>query len=147
MTDQKAPAVVDILAPIFRSYTQKHGAQDYMPALEYDAAKWWLSIMEKPGPHDYPEPIFNKFGDLAAWQTPYHDRLLHALRRFLTLETDQQRIIVKCIDAGIPYRGDTYQGYCDIAKHHQRMHENPEEYRANARAWIERGFKATEAAQ
>lgn len=141
MTDERAPAAVDTLAPIFARYVARNGAQEHIPQGEYNAAQWWLKIMENPGPRDYPEPIYNTHGDLVAWQTPYHDRLSHALRRFLEMTPDEQRTVVVLIESGIPYRGDTYRGYCDIAKHHQRMAENPAEYLRKAKAWFATGFK------
>jgi hypothetical protein len=69
-----------------------------------------------------------------SWTTPYHDRLIASLKKFLGLKHVQQLYIIEHVEKGIPWRGDDLDKYTDIVNEHFKMVENKEKY-------IEDGFK------
>lgn len=129
--NSKPPLIQDVLAAVIEKSRMK--IPDCMPSQPFDAAHWWIAHQEKPHPsRDIPE-VLKKDGQVIGWSTPYHDRLVHTLRKFLSLIEPHQVFLVQNIKAGIPWRGDSIESYAVIVEQHREMKKDPDTYRANAK--------------
>jgi len=65
------------------------------------------------------------------WETGYANRCRAALAGFLRMKTDHQRqTVVNLVTRDrIPYRGDSFEMYMDIAEEIEKMRQNPEAYK------------------
>lgn len=102
------------------------------PSDGFQFARWWMSH-QKPGDRfsEAATPPVMKGG---SWATPYHDRLMYTLKKFLKLKRVQQVYVIEHIEKGIPWLGDDVDKYADIVNEHHKMLQNKEQY-------IEDGFK------
>lgn len=102
------------------------------PADGFQFARWWMA-------HQAPADNFSEAATPptvkgGTWETPYHDRLIYTLRRFLRLKTVQQVYVIEHIEQGIPWKGDDISFYTQIVEEQAKMAVNREQY-------IEDGFK------
>lgn len=102
------------------------------PTDGFQAARYWMA-------HQLPADNFSEAATPptvkgGTWETPYHDRLLYTLKRFLKLKTVQQVYVIEHIEQGIPWKGDDISFYTQIVEEQAKMIVNKEQY-------IEDGFK------
>ena len=141
---EKVPAAVDVLAPIIRRHVKNNCYDvwpEHIPRPEFKAAQWWMEHQEKPTNAEHLEPIYDHFGNLKAWKTPYHDRVSYTLRKFLAMTELEQRAVIACIAEGIAYRGDDYDFFMDIVHHHRAYKRNPEAFKARAQELMQQGWQ------
>lgn len=114
------PDIVDILAGFLETWQrQARPWPEGFPAAPKQAAKVFVGLMEPPDRfRDRPSPR-HKDGKVIGWSTPYHDRLLLALQKFVAFNSVQQVYIVEHIRAGIPWRGEDGRQYAFIVEHSQ----------------------------
>lgn len=105
---------------------------DGMPSDGFQAARWWMA-RQAPGDRftESASPPVKKGG---TWTTPYHDRLIYTLKKFLKLKRVQQVFVIEHIEKGIPWRGDDMDKYTQYVEEHAKMLEDKEKY-------VDDGFK------
>ena len=80
---------------------------------------------EAPNEREKPEWISKSTPtnpNAGGWQTPYIDRVLYTLRKFLTLIPNDQAFVADMIRAGYPWRGDDLPFYREVIKNTDIMH-------------------------
>lgn len=103
-----------------------------MPSDGFQAARWWMA---RQAPADqFSEAATPPRVKGSDWVTPYHDRLMYTLKKFLRLKSIQQVYIIEHIERGIPWKGDEIGHYQLVVEESAKMAENKEQY-------IEDGFK------
>ncbi|MBT8046520.1 MAG: hypothetical protein KJN67_05080 [Pontiella sp.] len=132
-SDPTPPDVVETLGEFLERY-QARGLRwpAGIPDGAFHAARYWVEINEDPHRYrDNPGPIY-KGGALVAWSTPYHDRLLFSLQKFLGFNSAQQIWILEQIKRGIPWRGEEGKVYAAIIEQAEIMARDPAGYIGNA---------------
>jgi hypothetical protein len=94
------------------------------PADGFQFARWWMA--HQIPSDNFTEPAVPPSKKGGEWETPYHDRLLYTLRRFLRLKAVQQVYVIEHINKGVPYKGD------DLDKYIQFVEENTKKEKAKA---------------
>ena len=125
-SQESPPEIVPYLGEFLSKYKARGKRwPEIMPEGENHAARWWIDLMEPPREFgDEPQAV-ERDGQIRGWRTPYHDRLLFSLQKFLGFTEPQQVWIVEHVMNGIPWRGDDGKRYADIIKHHELMKKNP----------------------
>lgn len=133
--NQQPPVTLETLSTFLAGIRRSRKLPQVMPQEPYSAATWWMNHQEKPISTfaEAPEPIHDKDGNLSGWRTPYTDRLIYNLRVFLGMNTKQQAWIVKHIENGIPWRGDSILMYAKIIEHHGEMLKDKDAFISNAK--------------
>lgn len=105
---------------------------DGMPQDGFQAARWWMAHQIQ---HDnFTEAALPPAKKGGEWQTPYHDRLMYTLKKFLKLKRVHQIYVIEHINKGIPWKGDEISLYTQYVDEAAKMAQNPEQY-------IAEGFK------
>lgn len=97
------PTLADVhteLAAILR----RHKAEHCLPPDPLDAARAWLTVIEKPKAGEQPQQ-YSK-GERVFYRWPYAERAVYCLLRFLTLDERGQRLILAAREDEIFWRGD-----------------------------------------
>ncbi len=130
MNDQtRPPTAEESVAEVLRAWYNKGGRSIYVPINPFDAAKVWISLQEPADEvQDKPEPQTNAKGEVAGWKTPYHDRIIHNLKKFLGMNETHKAWIINRVKAGIPYRGDSIDFYKGVCKQTEIMAQDIEGY-------------------
>jgi hypothetical protein len=106
---------------------------DGMPSDGFQAARWWMARQAPGDPFsEAATPPPKKGGD---WATPYHDRLVYTLRKFLKLKRVHQVYVIEHIENGVPWRGDDIDFYIKIVEETTVMRSCDKEQ------YFEDGFK------
>jgi hypothetical protein len=107
-------ALVDVLAGL----RQAGGKFPPMfPGDRLDAALYWMRHQEPESQRDRPEWIWKSGTDAGGqWNTPYNDRVVETLHKFLGLSQPQQVFVIENIERGYPYRGDSIEFYLEVIK-------------------------------
>jgi hypothetical protein len=88
-----------------------------MPNSPHDAALFWMRHQESESQRDRPEWIWKHGSDAGgSWNTPYIDRVVETLHKFLGLSATHQAFVIEKVEAGYPYRGDNIKFYLDVIK-------------------------------
>lgn len=67
----------------------------------YQAARYWMAH-QAPG-DDFTEASLPPTSKKGSWTTPYHDRLIYTLRKFLKLKHPQQLYVIEHIEKGVAW--------------------------------------------
>ncbi|GAH88277.1 unnamed protein product [marine sediment metagenome] len=102
------------------------------PVDNLEAVNYWRELMEKPNEHtEAVEWIHTKNG--GEWKTPYIDRMVYTLKKFLALSETHQAFIIDGIEnKNTPWRGDDIDMYKMVLEETQKMRLNPGEYKDKA---------------
>ncbi len=98
------------------------------PTDGFQFARWWMAL-QIPG-DDFAEAAFqttNKNGE-KVWETPYHDRLLYTLRKFLKLSKAHQLYIIENTKEGVFWKGDDIDTYIKIVEETKKMNQDKNQY-------------------
>jgi hypothetical protein len=88
-----------------------------MPNSPHEAALFWMRHQESESQRDRPEWIWKHGSDAGgSWNTPYNDRVVETLHKFLGLSAPHQEYVIQQVKAGYPYRGDSIQFYIEVCK-------------------------------
>jgi len=102
------------------------------PSDPFQAARFWMAHQIQPDAFtEAATPPVTKGGN---WGTPYHDRLLYTLKKFLKLKAVHQVYVIEQIERGIPWGGDEIDLYIQFVEESDKMAQNKSQY-------IEEGFK------
>jgi hypothetical protein len=126
---QKCPTPEQVIEQYLKRTNRR--VPGMFPTDPFQAARYWMS--RQPACDDFTEaarPPSTKGGD---WVTPYHDRLIYCLGRFLRLKAIHQVFVIEYIEKGIPWIGDDIDFYQSIIKESEKLQANKEKY-------IEEGF-------
>lgn len=120
----KCPTPEEVIAHYLAN--SKRRVPTGMPTDGFQAARWWMA-------HQAPADNFTEAATPpgtkgGTWVTPYHDRLMYTLRRFLKLKAVQQVYVIEHINKGIPWKGDEITFYTTIVDETAKMHEDKEKY-------------------
>ncbi len=146
--ENKPPLVVDTIHDVFFDWTEikNNSLPEFIPPNLYDAARWWIECQEKPDGRRE-RPRLQREHGRTHWITPYHDRLVFALKKYLPLTAPQQAFILEHIRAGIPWRGDEINYYNQVVEHQRMMDKNPELFKKYASKIIKQFAKSKITAQ
>ena len=98
----------------------------------FQCARYWMA---RQAPADnFTEGATPPTSKGGTWTTPYHDRLIYALRRFLKMKSIHQLYVIEHIEKGIPWKGEPIEFYTDVVNEALKMARNKEKY-------IDEGFK------
>jgi hypothetical protein len=137
----RPPLAEEVLANFLRSWLLAGNRMPYLaPSQPADAAEWWMAMQEPPESGETP------YRRGQGWHTPYHDRLIYTLRKFLVLPDDDQRFVVAAVEDRTWWRGEDMGMFRRIVDETERCRqEGQAEYRAKAVAMITRFLSAPEA--
>lgn len=111
----------------------KYRKPTMFPADHFQAARYWMAHQAQPDQYtEGATPPVTKGG---SWGTPYHDRLIYSLRRFLRMKAIEQVYIIEHTSKGVPWKGESIDHYTIIVKEEAKMAVNKEKY-------IDDGFEA-----
>lgn len=98
-----------------------------LPQDNFQAARFWMAH-QIPADNfvEHATPPAQKGGE---WKTPYHDRLVYTLKRFMALKSIEQIYVLENIKRGIPYKGDDLDRYKQYVKDHEVMKKAKDEGR------------------
>jgi len=131
--EDRPPLVNEALIKIFKSWQLRKGRSAHIPANPFEAAEFWISMQEYPDEYrDRPERQVDKNGDAVGWITPYHDRLIYNLRKFLCMPDIHKAFIVDRVRSGVPYRGDDIEFYKMVCAESEKMNADKGNYLENA---------------
>ena len=116
----------------FLKYTKQRVPKGF-PADPYQGAKWWIAHQSIPD--RFAEPATPPTTKGGTWGTPYHDRLVYTLRRFLGMKSVFQVYIIEYIEKGVPWKGEDIGLYRTICEEWEKMGNDKQKY-------IDEGFKA-----
>lgn len=102
-----------------------------LPADPFQAARYWMAHQCQAD--DFTEGATPPLSKGGPWGTPYHDRLLYTLRKFLRLKAVQQVYVIEHIEKGIPWKGEDFTFYLVVVDETIKMKGDPKQY-------IEDGF-------
>ena len=96
------------------------------PSDPWQFAKWWMAHQIPPDDFaEAPTPPVVKGG---SWETPYHDRLMYTLKKFLRLKRIHQLYIIENVEKGVPWKGDDISFYTRVVEENIKMQANREQY-------------------
>jgi len=108
--DNSCPTPESVIAQFLQAKTPR--LPKMAPADPFQFARWWMA-------HQAPPDNFTEgaqvLGD-GRWNTPYHDRLMYTLKRFLNLKSVHQIFVIEQIERGTAWKGDDidrFQAYCE----------------------------------
>ena len=111
----------------------KYRKPSMIPADPFQAARYWMA--HQCPADDFTEGATPPNSKGGTWATPYHDRLIYALRKFLKLKAVQQLHVIDHIEKGIPWKGEDFDFYLLVVDETIKMNVNKEKY-------IDDGFEA-----
>jgi len=120
------PSVEDELCKLLSRWKQTGMKWPYgMPMDINHAAKWWIHVQEMPR-NEKPELIQKRQkSDVDPveyyWKTPYIDRLIYTLNKYLNLPEQHQEIVVKAIEVDIHWRGEDMKFFQTMLKSMGRL--------------------------
>jgi len=127
----KCPTPEEVIAHYLAN--TKRRVPEGMPVDGFQAARWWMARQAPGDPFsEAATPPVKKGGE---WATPYHDRLLYTLRRFLKLKRVHQIYVIEHIDKGVPWKGDDIDLYITVVEETAVMNKSDREQ------YFEDGFK------
>jgi hypothetical protein len=115
--EQRPADVLDTITEHLSAYGEGgRRMPEPMPLVPREAAQWFIRLMGDPYSHERPRraPLAGSQGH--RWILPYHERLLAALRVFLTLTTKERQFVVEATEYGCRWRGepiDMYRLVCE----------------------------------
>jgi hypothetical protein len=113
--------------------TTKYRKPGMFPADPFQAARYWMAHQQPCD--DFTEAVTPPNTKGGTWGTPYHDRLVYTLRKFLKQKSIQQVFLIEHIEKGVTWKGDEIKFYQTVVEESLKMAQNKEKY-------IEDGFKA-----
>jgi len=119
------PNVIDMLMAIL--YKAKAKPQEF-PVDPTSAARFWLAHQEPANDHSEAVTPITDNGEVVGWKTPYHDRVCANLKKFLLQKNIHRMFILKHIEAGIPWRGDSLKMYAEIVRETEIMMRDKQAY-------------------
>jgi len=127
------PVLEEILINILQRQ-RDHGKRRpvMFPIDNLDAVNYWRGLMEPANDHSEDvEWVHTQKG--GEWKTPYIDRMVYTLKKFMGLSNTHQAFIIDGIEnKNTPWRGDDIDMYKSILEETQKMRIDPEKYRDNA---------------
>ena len=96
------------------------------PSDPLEAARYWMA--HQVPPDDFTEGATPPISKGGSWATPYADRLIYSLRRFLRLKAIEQVHVIEHIDKGIAWKGESFKFYLMVIDETIKMKEDPEKY-------------------
>ena len=138
------PRAEAALQEIIRRYT-KAGKRipSVFPHSIHEAALYWMRHQEPESQRDRPEWIWKTGSDAGGeWLTPYVDRVVETLHKFLGLPPAQQEFVIQNINAGYPYRGDSIKFYQEVIKQTKIRDEHVKQHGRGADGLLPRAYTA-----
>lgn len=91
------------------------------PPDPFQFARWWMAHQEEGDRFtEAASPPATKGGE---WKTPYHDRLVYTLKKFVRLSAVQQVFVIEYVEKGLPWRGDDIEDYRRYVEEWQIMQD------------------------
>ncbi|MGB2815277.1 MAG: hypothetical protein WBC75_09365 [Dehalococcoidales bacterium] len=103
------------------------------PSDPFQAARYWMAHQEPA--NDFTEAATPPVTKGGSWATPYHDRLVYTLWRFMQLKGPFQVHVIENIEKGVIYRGDPIKRYLSYVEEFNRMKAHPDREK-----YIDEGF-------
>ena len=124
VTSKRPPLAEERIIEVITRIKSRNGrVPEMFPNSPYDIAQFWINHQEGEGERDRPEWIYNtRSDDGGAWQVPYVDRVVSNLKIFIKLNKTEQYFVIKNIDDGYLWRGDSIDLYIEIIKNTDLMH-------------------------
>lgn len=116
----RPPFTVDLLADEFRRHKR---LPHQIPRDPMAAANWWIKH-QKPAHENIEVPRLARVigkNSVSRWMTPYADRLIASLRKFVTLSKHEQEFIISAVDDGVFYNGDEFAFFHQVYEETQKM--------------------------
>lgn len=142
VADPTPPLAEDLLIRVFKSWRLRNKSK-HIPLDNLEAANWWMAHQEERQYSDLPEPMTDKDGNVKGWSTPYHDRVVYNLRRFLKMSEPEKAYIIHHIERDVPYRGDSIDFYKQVVDQAAIMAQDPDTYRDDALRELSKIFGTT----
>ena len=138
MTDKPEPILIEpigVLITALRKWAEAGGRQPKMfPTHPREAAQYWIDHQMPPDDHKERVREIRSNGKLIAYETPYHDRLVFSLRRFLHLKGVYQTYVIEAAERQIWWRGDRMTIFPKIVEQADKMSKDPASYIEKAQA-------------
>lgn len=110
-----------------------------MPHGPMDAAKWWLTILEREHRSDIPRKVPNMVKAGTHWEWPYRVEACHTLKIFIDSERRLQDFVLAAREDGIFWRGDDLEFFGKVVDETLKMREKGvERYRKDSIRKMER---------
>ncbi len=113
----KPPEAVDSLVKMLER--SRRNIPKMFPSDLTTMAKHWISLQEPPNEFTERVTPIKKGNEITGWNTPYHDRLIFRLRKFLSLKHIHQVFVIDMIENGIAWRGENID-FCKIMIEYER---------------------------
>lgn len=96
------------------------------PSDPREAARYWMEHQNSPD--NFTEPVTPPVKKGGEWGTPYHNRLIFTLKKFMRMKSVHQIYVIEYIEKGIAWKGDEIHFYQTVVEESAKMSENMEEY-------------------
>lgn len=148
---QRAPAQANcppdaagmLVEQLLIPWTRRHGALPAPCARDLnDCARWWLNKMQEP---EQPGETYHAaaVGGGLRWETGYANRCRSALFAFLGLTDPERQSVVNIVTRdAIPYRGEPFRQFIELAEETEAMRADPDLYKRNTMERLNRVFAA-----
>lgn len=104
-----------------------------MPKSPVQAARWWIRMQEPGKNNERPRQMQKKSGHGNYWITPYTDRLIHTLGKYIHLPNQDSEFIQAARQEGIFWRGDNMPFFKHASEETKKQREmGAEEYRRHS---------------
>ena len=104
---ERPPLIEDELLKVIHGFLQHRSLPLWLPQIPRDVALWWIDMQEPPSmPADAPRRVSMPGDEGQRWICPYHERIRHTLRKFLSLHEHDQKIIMAAREDKVFWRGD-----------------------------------------
>lgn len=114
--------IEEVLVKIILEHIRYRGRlPSFLPENEYAVANWWQDMQEKPTALDKPHKVSVPGKDEYRWESPYIRRLSQTLTKFLSLNENDQRLIIAAKEEGVYWRGDEINFFMKVVSETQRM--------------------------
>lgn len=121
-SNDRPEQIEEVLAKIVLDHVRFRGRlPSFIPDNEYAVASWWQDMQEKPTSLDKPHKVSVPGKDEYRWESPYVRRLSYTLSKFLSLNENDQRLIIAAKEEDVYWRGDDIDFFMNLVSETQRM--------------------------
>jgi hypothetical protein len=124
---QQKPDPVAIVRDALVSYLNAHSGECLPPPLPVDpteAARWWVAQMQEPERkgETYIAPCTGA-GEGVRWECGHAVRCRQALAHWLAMPDDKRQIVVRLVQDGHVYRGESFDRFMAVAEQREQLRE------------------------
>lgn len=122
--DNRCPTPEAVIEQFLK--TTKYRKPGMFPADPFQAARYWMAHQQLAD--NFTEGASPPNSKGGVWSTPYHDRLIYALRRFLILKAIHQLFVIEHIELGVAWKGEPIHLYQEIVDEAAKMAKDKAKY-------------------